>query len=212
MYVLRFTSGKFYTHFQRNFQACNVKKIFSETGFYVTPKKQPFLRWLTVVARNFIKSEHHILVWKAFLLLLLCRCIGLLFGNRSTGGEFAMSSHSKVFRFTHPHVVGFAEDYFFLLWRADLKYLDWLWNLQDTCGRGLIPFCCCCGCGCCSCCCFAPFVYPIEIVIKLFCICVLSRRIDTIIMAATMNPKPKNLKLNITLKFRNLKVGKRNRL
>ena len=44
------------------------KKIFSEAGCYVTPKKQPFLRWLSVFARNFIKSERHILVWKTLIL------------------------------------------------------------------------------------------------------------------------------------------------
>ena len=43
---------------------------------------------------------------------------------------------------------------------------------------------------------------------KPFCIYVFSRRIDTIIMAATMNPKPENLQLDITLNLRNLKVGK----
>ena len=63
----------------------------------------------------------------------LCRHIGLLFGERLD--TLFTSSDSKISGFTLPYVIGFVEDLFFPLWRADLFFPDSLSNSPDVCGR-----------------------------------------------------------------------------
>ena len=65
---------------------------------------------------------------KYALLLLLCLHIGLLFAKRLDSN---LLFHPG---FTHPHIIGFIED-FFPPWRADLKisgfafeFAGWVWT------------------------------------------------------------------------------------